>query len=188
MIIETERLLLLSPEKVKVESLVEFLSRNRKFAEVYEPRREEAYFSVSFQKNLLRQQTEDWEGGRGYRFYLSPKDHEKIIIGFTALNNVVMGAFCSCYLGYRLDQNWLNRGLMTEAVEAVTAFAFQTLGLHRVEGNIMPGNLPSIRVVEKCGFVKEGISRQYLKINGVWEDHVHYVKLNEEIKGGFLGC
>ncbi len=52
----------------------------------------------------------------------------------------------------------------------------------RIEGNIMPRNRASIAVVEKCGFVREGISRKYLKINGVWEDHVHDVVLNEAME------
>ena len=43
----------------------------------------------------------------------------------------------------------------------------------------MPRNRASLRVLEKNGFVCEGLSRYYLKINGIWEDHVHMVKLNE---------
>jgi ribosomal-protein-alanine N-acetyltransferase len=45
----------------------------------------------------------------------------------------------------------------------------------------MPRNLRSRRVVEKLGFVEEGLAKQYLKINGVWEDHIHYVLLNDEV-------
>ena len=59
------------------------------------------------------------------------------------------------------------------------AHRLEELGLHRIEANIMPCNLPSLGVAEKCGFVREGLSRKYLKINGVWEDHIHMVRLNE---------
>ena len=43
----------------------------------------------------------------------------------------------------------------------------------------MPKNAPSMRVLQKCGYVNEGFSPKYLCINGVWEDHIHMVKLNE---------
>lgn len=98
----------------------------------------------------------------------------------TALNNVVWGAFYSCFLGCKLDVELINRGYMTTAVQAVTEFAFRRLHLHRIEGNIMPKNKPSLRVLEKCGYQNEGLSKSYLKINGRWEDHIHMVKLNFE--------
>ena len=44
----------------------------------------------------------------------------------------------------------------------------------------MPRNTASRRAAAKAGFVEEGLSRQYLKINGVWEDHLHMVRLNGE--------
>ena len=50
--------------------------------------------------------------------------------------------------------------------------------LHRLEANVMPKNKASLRVLEKNQFVNEGISKYYLNINGVWEDHVHMVKIN----------
>lgn len=71
---------------------------------------------------------------------------------------------------------------MTEAVGKVTEIAFGRLGLHRIEANIMPWNTRSLRVVQKNGFVNEGIARDYLLINGKWEDHIHMVKLNPEWK------
>ena len=46
------------------------------------------------------------------------------------------------------------------------------------EANVMPRNKASLRVLEKNRFVNEGLSKYYLKINGVWEDHIHMVKIN----------
>lgn len=68
---------------------------------------------------------------------------------------------------------------MTQAVEAVTQMAFTQLNLHRIEANVMPRNTASLGVLQKCGFEHEGVAKKYLKINGVWEDHIHMVKLNE---------
>ena len=64
------------------------------------------------------------------------------------------------------------------ATEILVKYAFEELHLHRIEGNVMPRNLASIRVLEKNHFVNEGISKHYLKINGIWEDHVHMVRIN----------
>lgn len=121
---------------------------------------------------------------RGYRFFIVSNDKPKDIIGTIALNNVVWRAFLSCYLGYALDEAHQNQGLMTEAVSLITDFAFTELGLHRIEANVMPRNKASLRVLEKCGYKNEGLSPRYLAINGVWEDHIHMVRLNEGMYEG----
>jgi ribosomal-protein-alanine N-acetyltransferase len=64
----------------------------------------------------------------------------------------------------------------------VVEYAFDVLGLHRLEANIMPRNKASLRVVEKLGFSEEGLSRKLLLINGRWEDHVRMVKLNTALE------
>lgn len=90
------------------------------------------------------------------------------------------GAFRSCFVGYKLDKDYLNCGYMTQAVALLCDYAFSQLKLHRIEGNVMPRNQASLRVLEKNGFVNEGLSRKYLNINGVWEDHIHMVKLGPD--------
>ena len=70
---------------------------------------------------------------------------------------------------------------MTEAVLAVTKYAFNELGLHRIEGNVMPHNQASMAVLKKCGFTEEGYSKKYLRINGVWQEHIHMVLINNEL-------
>ena len=77
---------------------------------------------------------------------------------------------------------------MTEAVNECVRIAFEELGLHRIEANIMPKNKASLGLARKCGFREEGISPKYLKINGVWEDHIHMVKLNESLEGNDDFC
>ena len=71
-------------------------------------------------------------------------------------------------------------GHMTAAVRTVLPFAFGTLRLHRVEAACIPTNVPSIRLLERCGFAREGYARQYLCINGVWQDHLLFARLKDE--------
>ena len=68
-----------------------------------------------------------------------------------------------------------------EAVQKGSDVIFNEMNLHRIEANIMPKNKRSIRVVEKLGFCNEGLSRNYLKICGKWEDHIHMVLLNDKV-------
>lgn len=182
MLIKTHRLLLKSPEEVTAFQVCSYYQKNRDFLESFEPDRDEEFYTEGYQKRMLELQMEGWKRKMEYRFYIAEKENSDRIIGSIALSNVVMGAFCSCFLGYKLDQEHRGRGYMTEAAEAVVRFGFNSLKLHRIEGNIMPRNKASIAVVEKCGFIYEGTSKKYLKINGVWEDHAHYVILNERME------
>ena len=75
---------------------------------------------------------------------------------------------------------YAGRGYMTAAVNTVLPFAFGTLRLHRVEAACIPGNAASIRLLEKTGFQREGFARQYLCINGVWQDHLLFARLRDD--------
>jgi ribosomal-protein-alanine N-acetyltransferase len=70
---------------------------------------------------------------------------------------------------------------MTEAVKKGIDIVFNEFGLNRIEANIMPKNIRSLRVVQKVGFYNEGTAYKYLKINGKWENHIHMVLLNEKV-------
>ena len=99
------------------------------------------------------------------------------LAGAINLTNVVMGALCSGYLGYYAFAGFEGRGLMTQGLGAVMRHAFKTLGLHRVEANIQPGNAASIALARRCGFQLEGYSPKYLKIGGRWRDHERWAKV-----------
>jgi [ribosomal protein S5]-alanine N-acetyltransferase len=69
---------------------------------------------------------------------------------------------------------------MTDAVRALIPFAFRTLNLHRLEAACIPANKASIGLLEKVGFTREGYAREYLCINGVWQDHLLYARLKDD--------
>ena len=93
------------------------------------------------------------------------------IVGVVNLNEIVLGVFRSAYLSYWGYAGFGGRGLMTEALREAVRFAFDELGLHRVEANIQPDNTRSIALVRRAGFAKEGFSPGYLFIDGAWRDH-----------------
>jgi ribosomal-protein-alanine N-acetyltransferase len=105
-----------------------------------------------------------------------------LIVGTVNLSQIFYGPFNNAYLGYLLGAKFTGNGYMTEAIKLALAEAFGRLRLHRVEANVQPTNTPSIRVLERCGFTREGFSRRYLKVGGVWRDHERWAILAEDWK------
>ncbi|WP_455925748.1 GNAT family N-acetyltransferase [Pseudomonas putida] len=81
-------------------------------------------------------------------------------------------------LGYWIGAHYRNQGLMTEAVQHVMQFAFQTLELHRVHAACMAANAASARVLEKAGLEPEGCRRQAFFKDGVFHDLLLFGAIN----------
>ncbi|PYD49180.1 GNAT family N-acetyltransferase [Novacetimonas pomaceti] len=105
------------------------------------------------------------------------------VIGVLTLSQITHGTFCSAYLGYYAMQPQAGRGLMTQALRMTVRHAFDLLGLHRLEANIQPANLPSIALVRRVGFRCEGFSPRYLFIDGAWRDHERWAILSDDPAG-----
>ncbi|MFK8023299.1 MAG: GNAT family N-acetyltransferase [Ilumatobacter sp.] len=123
------------------------------------------------------QRDRDRATGIAYQFGVFIDGH---VVGEVNLNNVVRGAMQSCTVGYWIDQRHAGNGYTVEGVALVIRFAFEQLGLHRVEICIVPRNRRSRRIMEKLAIREEGIAQRYLEINGTWEDHVRYAMTSEE--------
>ncbi|KPY04671.1 Ribosomal-protein-S5p-alanine acetyltransferase [Pseudomonas savastanoi pv. nerii] len=67
---------------------------------------------------------------------------------------------------------------MQRALEVGNRYCFEQMGLHRIMASHMPANVRSERLLQSLGFEKEGYARAYLKIAGVWEDHVLRALIN----------
>jgi len=179
---ETSRLLLRTLEPSRAAGVLDYFVRNRTFLTPWEPERTEDYFTLEWQRELLLFDQRSMEREELYKVWISSLADPERIIGSVSLSNIVRGVFQSCHVGYRGDKDELNRGYVTEALRQLVSVAFGELKLHRLEANIMPRNVASLRLVEKLGFQPEGLARKYLKINGIWEDHVHMVLLNEAME------
>lgn len=175
LLVKTERMSLVLLDQTSVDLVLDYVIRNRTFLEPWELERNEAYFTKDYQAEQLEKDVIKNEDGQMLKVWML---FEERIVGSIALSNIVRGAFQSCHLGYRMDGKLLNRGLMTEGLKAIIAYAFEEMKLHRIEANIMPRNAASLKVVEKLGFYEEGLAFKYLQIHGVWEDHIHMVLRN----------
>jgi ribosomal-protein-alanine N-acetyltransferase len=103
------------------------------------------------------------------------------ILGQISLNQIFRGSFCSASTGYWIGQRHARQGFMTEALRTLLAHAFGPLLLHRVEANIIPGNIASRGVAIRVGMRLEGLSPRFLRINGAWQDHERWAITAEEL-------
>ena len=104
-------------------------------------------------------------------FFLAHRLEDDAIVGFLSISEIIRGRLQSAFLGYGGVAGHEGQGYMREALELVLREAFTTLGLHRLEVNIQPGNRASLALAKRCGFEREGFSARYLKIGGRWRDH-----------------
>lgn len=133
---------------------------------------------ASFRRRI-RRYTEDQRGDLAYAFFIFRRSDQTLVGGLT-LANIRRGCAQAGSLGYWMGAPYARRGYMTAAVSALIPFAFTTLRLHRIEAACLPANTASIRLLEKTGFRREGVARQYLCIDGVWQDHLLYARLRDD--------
>ena len=105
------------------------------------------------------------------------------ILGVINVSEIVRAAFQSAYLGYYAFHPHAGQGYMTEGLGLVLRHAFRSLGLHRLEANIQPGNTASRALAQGLGFRMEGFSPRYLKIGGRWRDHERWAIVREAWAG-----
>ncbi len=176
---ETSRLVLKTLDTTHAGLALDFHRRNADFLQAWEPTKEGGYYTLQYHAEMLVRESTLMENGSLLRLWIFKKAEEDRAIGSIGFSNILYGPFQSCFLGYKIDKDEINRGYATEAIRKGIEIIFGKYGLHRIEDNIMPGNKRSLRVAEKLGFHDEGLAKHYLKINGKWEDHIHMVLLNE---------
>ena len=111
------------------------------------------------------------------RYWIFEKDNPSRIIGTVSYRNIVRPIYESCTIGYKMDQEFLNRGYCSEAIRATIPVIARDYGVHRFEALILPDNNPSIHMVEKIGFKYEGLLKDKIIINGKRLDHCMYAYL-----------
>ena len=144
---------------------------SRAFLEPWEPTWPENDLTHAAFRRRLRRQEEDMARDEAYPFLILDETTEELLGGIT-LGGVRRGVSQTGTLGYWMGAPHAGKGRMTRAVAATVDFAFGKLRLHRVEAACIPENAPSVALLQRNGFRREGYARGYLKINGGWRDHV----------------
>lgn len=141
------------------------------------------YNVVTLSEKQEAQKYIDWfrsrfEEGLGVRWGIALKGHESIIgtIGFNSFTKAHRAS-----IGYDLQHKEWNKGFLTEALKEIVKFGFFTLEVNRIEAEVMQGNLASERVLEKAGFIREGILRQWMLWNGNYYDMTMFSLLRNDL-------
>jgi ribosomal-protein-alanine N-acetyltransferase len=130
-------------------------------------------------RRRIRRYGEDQRSDLAYPFFIVRKT-DNVLVGGLTLANIRRGCAQAASLGYWMGERYARQGYMTVAVRAVLPVAFGTLRLHRVEAACIPANTASIRLLERTGFQREGFARQYLCIDGIWQDHLLFGRLRDD--------
>ena len=84
-------------------------------------------------------------------------------------------------IGYSLKSDeYKGKGLMSEVVSFIIHYGFTVMDLQRIEAMVGPNNIPSLRLMEKNHFTREGQLRKHYFVNDHWEDSVVFSLLKEE--------
>ena len=173
-----EGVLLRMPQATDCADWTALREASRDFLTPWEPTWPADDLSRGAFRRRIRRYAEDLRTDQGYAFLII-RSSDNALVGGLTLANIRRGVAQAGSLGYWMGQPFARQGYMTTAVRAIIPFAFATLRLHRLEAACIPTNAGSIRLLEKTGFVREGYAREYLCINGMWQDHLLYGRLKD---------
>ena len=177
--IEGERVILRQPQMSDHPEWATLRQKSREFLEPWEPIWPADDLTRAAFRRRLKRYAEDQRSDLAYSFFIFRKIDGMLVGGIT-LSNVRRGVAQAGSIGYWMGEPYARQGLMSMALRALIPFGFATLRLHRLEAACITTNVASIRLLEKSGFQREGYARQYLCINGMWQDHLLYARIKDD--------
>ncbi|EOU1661716.1 GNAT family N-acetyltransferase [Clostridium perfringens] len=176
--LNTERLALRNLTPENTEEMLDYYIRNEEHLRQYEPTRDSGFYTYEGQKEILTESFRQFIDGTSIDLGIF-KDEK--LIGKIKLSNIVYGILRNAFVGYSIDKEHQGKGYMKEALNTVCSYAFEEMGLHRLEASTLIENSRSQGVLKACGFNELGISEKYLYINGEWRDHKIFYKVNNDL-------
>jgi ribosomal-protein-alanine N-acetyltransferase len=176
-----DRVYLRPPSMQDYAAWAELRALSRQHLSPWEPQWARDELTRSSYRRRLRAAQREARDDLGYSYLIFAETPQRLVGGLN-ISNVRRGIAQTASIGYWIGAPYAGRGLMTEAVRAIAPFAFTSLRLHRLEAACLPTNAASMRVLAKAGFRLEGLARQYLKIDGRWQDHNLYALLHDDLK------
>lgn len=155
------------------EDAEEFIARARESSGIYRGLASPPTTTAQFAKYVERC------GAANFAGFLLRRRVDRVLVGSVAISEIARGNFRSGYLGYQIFAPFARQGYMTAGLTLLVRSAFGRMRLHRLEANIQPHNLASLKLVRRLGFQREGYSPRYLKISGRWRDHERWALLAE---------
>ncbi len=173
------RVFLRPPQLADFEQWAALRAESRDFLQPWEPTWPADDLTPAAWRQRLRGYWREMREGTALPLLIFDR-HTETLLGGLTLSNIRRGNAQTGTLGYWIGARHARRGYMTEAVQRLLDHAFEDMGLHRIEAACLPENEPSRRLLERCGFRREGHARGYLRINGEWRDHLLHAILAED--------
>jgi len=170
--IKTDRLTLRMPTQNDVTAILNYYLENQQFLTAVEPSRCQEFYTMRFWREQVSKAMFEFSQEQSLKLCLFKSLAPDRVIGKINVHQMQRGVSQSCVFGYSLAEAEQGNGYMTEALQAVIRYLFREQNFHRITANYMPRNQRSSNVLRRLGFVVEGYARDYLMINGKWEDHI----------------
>jgi ribosomal-protein-alanine N-acetyltransferase len=177
--LEGEKVFMRAPMERDWRDYAEIRAASRKFLEPWEPTWPSDALSRDAFYRRINRYTSDWHNDTGYSMFLFDQDISALVGGIS-LSNVRRGVAQCGTLGYWMGEAHAGKGYMHEGLRLMLRFAFDELMLHRAEAACLPHNEASRNLLLGCGFSQDGHAKKYLKIRGVWQDHLLFSLLSED--------
>lgn len=179
-VIQTERLIVRMAAPDEAQAIVDYYKENADHLAPSSSKWPPGFFEREHWEKQAILNRQEFEQDLSMRTFIYEKnslrpatgDDCHAIIGSINISGIMRRAAQFCYLGYGLSRHKEGQGYMTEALRQIIPFVFDQLNVHRIMANYMPHNWRSANVLRKLGFRVEGFAREYLYLNGTWEDHV----------------
>jgi ribosomal-protein-alanine N-acetyltransferase len=171
-LIPTERLLLRPAKQEDLPAILAYYSENKDYLTPFSPVWSQNFFTQEYWQIQVENNYLEFINDLSLRLFIFPQKDLNRIIGVANFSNFIRRSAQYCNLGYGLAEAEQGQGYMTEALKAAIQYVFQELNMHRIMANYIPHNQRSGNVLKRLGFVVEGYARDYLLINGQWQDHI----------------
>ncbi|WP_273323619.1 GNAT family N-acetyltransferase [Vallitalea guaymasensis] len=180
--IASDRIILRLAEKNDTDEVYEYHLRNKDYLAPFEPKHNDRYYTRERWEKLNHRSLKDAEEGKAIRLFIFRKEDNKRVIGELNFEFIMKKPMCSCEIGYSMDEHEQGKGYMTEAVKLGTDYVFRELNLMRISGGYSKSNEKSGNVMRKAGFVGNNLIKNYMLINGKWEDIIYCYLYNNNWK------
>lgn len=176
--LNSRRLVLRNLTPEHTQEMLDYYIKNENHLKQFEPTRDSSFYTYEGQKEILTESFRQFIDGTSIDLGIF-KDEK--LIGKIKLSNIVYGILRSAFVGYSIDKDHQGKGYMKEVLRKVCNYAFEEMGLHRLEASTLLENERSQSVLKACDFEELGVSRKYLYISGEWRDHKIFYKINESL-------
>ncbi len=178
--IETERLIIYTPDVSLTEGVLSYYKRNKEYFENYEPTFPDVYYTYDYQYSEREREVKNMENGSCAYYYYALKEEPDVIIGSISYIRFRREPYASVIFGYDQDEMTQGKGYCTEACRASMEDVFEHFHVHRIESRVLTNNHKSINLLKRLGFGFEGIEKSSILINGKFRDHHRYSYINED--------